>query len=109
MVHAADTAPEREAVEVTEGDHVRGALPLCLRVAPQPVHHGLHEQGERQAERVRERAREGYSITGAPEGAVGMAEVPEVPRGEAEVAHTPVGAVLECRRPIAGGVVEGNR
>ncbi len=44
----------------------------------------LEEERERQAERVIEPAREGNRLAGARERRVGLAELPEVPRGKAE-------------------------
>jgi hypothetical protein len=44
-------------LDVAEGDHLRRALPLRPRVAPQPVRRGLKEEGERQIEWIRQRAR----------------------------------------------------
>ena len=90
VVDAAGPAPEREALDVAEGDHVRRALPLRPPVAPQLVHLGLHEQGERQAERFAERAGKRHALTGTAEGAVGMTQVPEVRRRDAEPSHTGV-------------------
>src|SRR5262249_2869412 len=85
--HAAQTAPEFEAPDVADGDHLRRALPLRAPVASQPVHDGLKPQGERQGERFAERAGERHALTGTAETPVDMTEVPEVPRRDAERTH----------------------
>ena len=64
-----------------ERDHLRRALALRGNVAARPVDDRLEEERERQAERVIEPAREGHRLAGARERRVGLAEVPEVPRG----------------------------
>src|SRR5262249_51920329 len=105
--HTAGPAPDREALDVGEGDHLRRTLPLRPPVAPQLVHDGFKAQGARQVERFAERAGQRHTRTGTAEGPVGTTQVPEVPRREAEHNHT---AVVEVERapPIAGRVVVGD-
>ena len=105
---AANAQQLREAVRLAERDHLRRPLALSGYVASQPVHDGLDEEGEGEAERVTEVVRQHYRLTGAGERAIRPAEGPATPRTVVQCADARIVSERGYERVVSSRLVQAS-